>query len=39
MKKLIMAANDLDIKEIAIAGGVSAYSGLRNAVTFYGKKI
>ena len=38
MKKLIMAANDLDIKEIAIAGGVSANSGLRNAITFYGKK-
>ena len=38
MKKLIMAANDLDIKEIAIAGGVSANSGLRNAIIYYGKK-
>ena len=38
MKKLIMAANDLNIKEIAIAGGVSANSGLRNAIIFYGKK-
>ncbi len=32
MKNLIRAAKDLNIKEIAIAGGVSANSGLRNAV-------
>ena len=38
MKKLILAANDLNIKEIAIAGGVSANSGLRNAIIYYGKK-
>lgn len=32
MKKLVKAAQDTGIKEIAIAGGVSANSGLRNAI-------
>ncbi len=32
-KKLIPAAQDLNIKQIAIAGGVSANSGLRQALT------
>ena len=32
MDKLIRAALDLDIKEIAVAGGVSANSGLRAAI-------
>ena len=32
MNKLTMAANDLGIKEIAIAGGVSANSGLRKRI-------
>ena len=32
MKKLILASKQTGIKEIAIAGGVSANSGLRNAI-------
>ncbi|HMN89306.1 MAG TPA: tRNA (adenosine(37)-N6)-threonylcarbamoyltransferase complex transferase subunit TsaD [Saprospiraceae bacterium] len=32
IKKLKKAANDMDIKEVAIAGGVSANSGLRQAL-------
>ncbi len=32
MKKLEKAANDYDVKEVAIAGGVSANSGLRDAM-------
>ncbi len=32
MRKLIKAANDLHIREIAIAGGVSANSGLQHAL-------
>ena len=32
MKKLVKAAQDTGIKEIAIAGGVSANSGLRSAI-------
>ena len=36
--KLIKAAKESDIKEIAIAGGVSANSGLRDALTETGKK-
>ena len=32
MKKLEKAAKDYDVKEVAIAGGVSANSGLRNAM-------
>ena len=38
MKKLIKAANDYKIKEIAIAGGVSANSGLRAALEIAGEK-
>ncbi|MFI3288878.1 MAG: tRNA (adenosine(37)-N6)-threonylcarbamoyltransferase complex transferase subunit TsaD [Rikenellaceae bacterium] len=38
LKKLILAAKDTGIKEIAIAGGVSANSGLRNAITEAGKR-
>ena len=38
MNKLVKAADEYDIREIAIAGGVSANSGLRNAVTEEGKK-
>ena len=35
MRKLLKAAKDLDIKEIAVAGGVSANSGLRKAFQEY----
>ncbi len=38
MKKLLKAARDLNINEIAVAGGVSANSGLRDAIVEYGKK-
>jgi N6-L-threonylcarbamoyladenine synthase len=38
MKKLEKAAKALNIKEIGIAGGVSANSGLRNALQAYGVK-
>jgi N6-L-threonylcarbamoyladenine synthase len=38
MKKLTKAANDYKIREIAIAGGVSANSGLRQALEEAGKK-
>lgn len=38
MNKLIRAAKHYEIKEIAIAGGVSANSGLRQAVTAEGEK-
>jgi len=38
MNKLIKAAKHYDVKEIAIAGGVSANSGLRAAVTAEGEK-
>lgn len=38
LRKLAQAAGDLGIKEIAIAGGVSANSGLRAALQAYGKK-
>jgi N6-L-threonylcarbamoyladenine synthase len=38
MNKLIRAAKHYDIKEIAIAGGVSANSGLRGAVEAEGAK-
>jgi N6-L-threonylcarbamoyladenine synthase len=38
MKKLIKAAKDYRIKEIAIGGGVSANSGLREALETAGKK-
>ena len=38
LKKLVKAAKELDIKHIAIAGGVSANSGLRNAIHETGAK-
>ncbi|MGV3587297.1 MAG: tRNA (adenosine(37)-N6)-threonylcarbamoyltransferase complex transferase subunit TsaD [Adhaeribacter sp.] len=38
MKKLVLAAKETNIKEIAIAGGVSANSGLRQTVQDYAKK-
>jgi N6-L-threonylcarbamoyladenine synthase len=38
MDKLDKAVKDYGIKEIAIAGGVSANSGLRDALTAYGVK-
>jgi len=38
MKKLVAAAKDTGIKEIAIAGGVSANSGLRQTITEYAKR-
>ncbi|AKQ45282.1 tRNA threonylcarbamoyladenosine biosynthesis protein Gcp [Rufibacter radiotolerans] len=39
MKKLVLAAKDLGIKEIAIAGGVSANSGLRATLQDYAKRL
>lgn len=39
MKKLKKAAKETQIKDIAIAGGVSANSGLRQALTEEGKKM
>ena len=38
MTKLQKAATDLNIKQVAVAGGVSANSGLRQAFHDYGKK-
>lgn len=38
MKKIIQASKETGIKEIAIAGGVSANSGLRTAIDSEGKK-
>jgi N6-L-threonylcarbamoyladenine synthase len=38
MKKLVLAGKQTGIKNIALAGGVSANSGLRNAVELAGKK-
>lgn len=38
MSKLYKVAKDLKIKEIAVAGGVSANNGLRNAFREYSKK-
>ncbi|ANQ47480.1 tRNA (adenosine(37)-N6)-threonylcarbamoyltransferase complex transferase subunit TsaD [Flammeovirga sp. MY04] len=38
MKKLIKASKELNIKEIGIAGGVSANSSLRNTILEEGKK-
>ncbi len=38
MHKLDKVVNDLGIKEVAVAGGVSANSGLRQALIDYGKK-
>lgn len=37
MKKLQKAAKDTKIKDVAVAGGVSANTGLRNAFIDYGK--
>ena len=38
LKKLVKASKSLDIKEIAIAGGVSANSGLREAIEAEGRR-
>lgn len=38
MDKLYRAAKDLKIKEVAVAGGVSANSGLRNAFEEYSRR-
>ncbi len=38
MDKLYHAAKDCKIKEVAVAGGVSANSGLRNAFEEYSRK-
>ncbi|MBC5774876.1 tRNA (adenosine(37)-N6)-threonylcarbamoyltransferase complex transferase subunit TsaD [Pontibacter sp. KCTC 32443] len=38
LKKVVQATKDLGIKEVAIAGGVSANSGLRAALQDYAKK-
>ena len=39
MKKLVEAAKDLKISEIAVAGGVSANTALRNAMLKTGRKL
>ncbi|RAU83463.1 tRNA (adenosine(37)-N6)-threonylcarbamoyltransferase complex transferase subunit TsaD [Pontibacter arcticus] len=38
LKKLVQASKDLNINQIAIAGGVSANSGLRHTLQEYAKK-
>ena len=38
MKKLEQAAKDLHVNQVAVAGGVSANSGLRNAFLEYGQR-
>jgi N6-L-threonylcarbamoyladenine synthase len=38
MKKLLKAATELNIRQVAVAGGVSANSALRQAFQDYGKK-
>ncbi|MGN0236031.1 MAG: tRNA (adenosine(37)-N6)-threonylcarbamoyltransferase complex transferase subunit TsaD [Paludibacteraceae bacterium] len=38
MRKLKKAAKDLGVKQVAVAGGVSANSGLRQAFLDYGKR-
>lgn len=38
MKKLYLASKNLKIKQVAVAGGVSANSGLRNAFNDYAKR-
>lgn len=38
MKKLLKAVRDLNIKQVAVAGGVSANSGLRDAFVDYSKR-
>ncbi len=37
MEKLVLASRGTGISHVAIAGGVSANSGLREALTTYGK--
>ena len=39
MDKLVKAAKLTNIKQVAIAGGVSANSGLREAITTTGKRL
>ncbi len=39
LKKVKLAAKELKIREVALAGGVSANSGLRNALLETGKKL
>lgn len=39
MKQLKRVAKDLNVNEVAIAGGVSANSGLRNALTLTGEQL
>jgi N6-L-threonylcarbamoyladenine synthase len=39
MDKLVTASKELNIKEISIAGGVAANSGLRAAIAAYGEKL
>lgn len=39
MEKITLAAKKYKIKQVAIAGGVSANSGLRNALTQYGTEL
>lgn len=38
MKKLLQASRDLKIKQVAVAGGVSANNGLRNAFHEYARR-
>ncbi len=38
MNKLLLAAKDLRIRQVAVAGGVSANTGLRNAFLEYARK-
>ena len=38
MKKLLQASRDLKIKQVAVAGGVSANNGLRNAFHDYARR-
>ena len=38
LRKLKKAANDLGIRQVAVAGGVSANSGLRNALIDYARR-
>ncbi|MHC2993309.1 tRNA threonylcarbamoyladenosine biosynthesis protein Gcp, partial [Pontibacter sp. HJ8] len=38
LKKVVLAAKDLGIQEVAIAGGVSANSGLRQTLQDYAKR-
>jgi len=38
MKKVVLAARDLNIREVAVAGGVSANSGLQRALLEAGEK-